>query len=74
MPDREAHQLAPALPPVVLLLLPGSGRAGVRQTESIATTQVVRETEAIAFIVAKAVGLETGSASADYVVVAVMLW
>jgi hypothetical protein len=34
-----------------------------------ATTKVVRETEAeaIAFIIAKAVGLETGSASADYI-------
>ncbi len=33
------------------------------------TTKVVRETEAeaIAFIVGKAVGLETGSASADYI-------
>jgi hypothetical protein len=34
-----------------------------------ATTKVVRETEAeaIAFVIAKAVGLETGSASADYI-------
>ena len=34
-----------------------------------ATTKVVRETEAeaIAFIISKAVGLETGSASADYI-------
>ena len=34
-----------------------------------ATTKVVRETEAeaIAFVVGKAVGLETGSASADYI-------
>ena len=34
-----------------------------------ATTKVVRETEAeaIAFIVGKAVGLEVGSASADYI-------
>jgi hypothetical protein len=34
-----------------------------------ATTKVVRETEAeaIAFIVGKAVGLETGTASADYI-------
>jgi hypothetical protein len=34
-----------------------------------ATTKTVRETEAeaIAFIVGKAVGLETGSASADYI-------
>ena len=33
------------------------------------TTKVVKETEAeaIAFIVGKAVGLETGSASADYI-------
>lgn len=38
------------------------------------TTKVVRETEAeaIAFVVGKAVGLETGTASADYVVAAVM--
>ena len=34
-----------------------------------ATTKVVRETEAeaIAFIVGKAIGLQTGSASADYI-------
>ena len=34
-----------------------------------ATTKVVRETEAeaIAFVVGKAVGLQTGSASADYI-------
>jgi hypothetical protein len=34
-----------------------------------ATTKVVRETEAeaIAFVIGKAVGLETGSASADYI-------
>jgi hypothetical protein len=34
-----------------------------------ATTKVVRETEAeaIAFVVGKAVGLETGTASADYI-------
>ena len=33
------------------------------------TTRVVRETEAeaIAFVVSKAVGLETGTASADYI-------
>ena len=33
------------------------------------TTKVVRETEAeaIAFVVSKAVGLETGTASADYI-------
>jgi hypothetical protein len=33
------------------------------------TTKVVRETEAeaIAFVIGKAVGLETGSASADYI-------
>ena len=39
-----------------------------------ATTKVVRETEAeaIAFVIGKAVGLTTGSASADYVVFAVM--
>jgi hypothetical protein len=38
------------------------------------TTKTVRETEAesIAFIVGRAVGLNTGSASADYVVFAVM--
>ena len=38
------------------------------------TTKVVRETEAeaIAFVVGKAVGLEAGTASADYVVFAVM--
>jgi antirestriction protein ArdC len=38
------------------------------------TTRVVRETEAeaIAFIVSKAVGLETGTACSDYVVAAVM--
>jgi hypothetical protein len=38
------------------------------------TTRVVRETEAesIAFVVGKAVGLNTGTASADYVVFAVM--
>ena len=34
-----------------------------------ATTKTVRETEAeaIAFVIGKAVGLETGSASADYI-------
>ncbi len=34
-----------------------------------ATTKVVRETEAeaIAFVIAKAVGLDTGTASADYI-------
>jgi hypothetical protein len=34
-----------------------------------ATTKIVRETEAeaIAFVVGKAIGLETGSASADYI-------
>ena len=39
-----------------------------------ATTKTVRETEAeaIAFVIGKAVGLETGTASADYVVFAVM--
>jgi hypothetical protein len=38
------------------------------------TTKVVKETEAeaIAFVIGKAVGLDTGSASADYVVFAVM--
>jgi len=40
------------------------------------TTKTVRETEAeaLAFVVCHALGLETGSGSADYVVVAVMLW
>ena len=37
-----------------------------------ATTKTVRETEAEAFVVDKAVGLVTGTASADYVVFAVM--
>ncbi len=39
-----------------------------------ATTKTVRETEAeaIAFVVSKAVGLETGTASADYVVLQIM--
>ena len=39
------------------------------------TTKQVRETEAeaVAFVVCQAVGLETGTASADYVVLAVML-
>ena len=39
-----------------------------------ATTKTVRETEAeaVAFVVGKAVGLVTGSASADYVVFVVM--
>jgi hypothetical protein len=34
-----------------------------------ATTKVVRETEAeaVAFVIAKAAGLQTGSASADYI-------
>jgi hypothetical protein len=38
------------------------------------TTKTVRETEAeaIAFVVGKAVGLQSGTASADYVVFAVM--
>jgi hypothetical protein len=38
------------------------------------TTKTVKETEAeaIAFVVSKAAGLETGTASADYVVFAVM--
>ena len=31
------------------------------------TTKVVRETEAIAFVIAKAIGLEAGTASADYI-------
>jgi hypothetical protein len=39
-----------------------------------ATTKTIRETEAeaIAFVVGKTIGLETGTASADYVVTAVM--
>ncbi len=39
------------------------------------TTATVRETEAeaVAFIVGQAIGLEMGSASADYVVLVVML-
>ena len=39
------------------------------------TTKKVRETEAeaVAFVVCQAVGLKTGTTSADYVVVAVML-
>jgi len=39
-----------------------------------ATTKTVRETEAeaVAFVVGKAVGLVNGSASADYVVFALM--
>ncbi|SNS72131.1 hypothetical protein SAMN05421770_10264 [Granulicella rosea] len=32
-----------------------------------ATTKVVRETEAIAFVIGRAVGLQTGTASADYI-------
>jgi len=31
------------------------------------TTKQVRETEAVAFVVCQAVGLETGTASADYI-------
>jgi hypothetical protein len=40
-----------------------------RAERRTATTKVVRETEAeaIAFVIAKAVGLETGTASADYI-------
>jgi hypothetical protein len=40
------------------------------------TTKQVRETEAeaVAFVVCQSVGLQTGTTSADYVVVAVMLW
>jgi hypothetical protein len=39
-----------------------------------ATTKIVRETEAeaIAFVVGKTIGLDTGRVSADYVVFAVM--
>jgi IrrE N-terminal-like domain len=38
------------------------------------TTKVVKETEAeaVAFVIGKAVGLQTGTASADYVVLPVM--
>jgi hypothetical protein len=45
-----------------------------RTERRTATTKVMRETEAesVAFIVGKAVGLDTGTASADYVVAAVM--
>ena len=40
-----------------------------KSTRRTATTKTVRETEAeaIAFVVGKAVGLESGSASADYI-------
>jgi hypothetical protein len=37
------------------------------------TTKTVRETEAVAFVVCHALGLETGTGSSDYVVFAVML-
>ena len=39
-----------------------------------ATTKTIRETEAeaVAFVIGKAIGLITGTASADYVVFAVM--
>ncbi len=66
-----------------IALLPGQTKAGAFSTlvhelahemlhkaeRRTATTRVVRETEAeaIAFVIAKAVGLETGSASADYI-------
>jgi hypothetical protein len=52
----------------------GTGRVEVgemlhKAERRTATTKVVRETEAeaIAFVIAKAVGLETGTASADYI-------
>jgi len=32
-----------------------------------ATTKTVRETEAVAFVVGKTIGLQTGRASADYI-------
>ena len=40
------------------------------------TTKQVRETEAeaVAFVVCQSVGLQNGTSSQDYVVVAVMLW
>ena len=66
-----------------IAVLPGQSKAGEFSTlvhelghemlhkaeRRTATTKVVRETEAeaIAFIVGKAVGLETGTASADYI-------
>jgi hypothetical protein len=66
-----------------IVLLPGQTKAGEFSTlvhelahellhkadRRTATTKVVRETEAeaIAFVVGKAVGLETGTASADYI-------
>ena len=66
-----------------IVLLPGQSKAGEFSTlvhelahellhkadRRTATTKVVRETEAeaIAFVVGKAVGLETGTASADYI-------
>ncbi len=71
-----------------IVLLPGQSKAAEFSTlvhelahellhkaeRRTSTTKVVRETEAeaIAFVVGKAVGLETGTASADYVVFAVM--
>lgn len=44
-------------------------RCCIRPKDARQTTKVVRETEAeaIAFVIAKAVGLQTGSASADYI-------
>jgi hypothetical protein len=66
-----------------IVLLPGQSKADEfsclvhelghemlhRAERRTATTKVVRETEAeaIAFVVSKAVGLETGTASADYI-------
>src|SRR5580692_3432235 len=66
-----------------IAILPGQSKAGEFSTlvhelahemlhkaeRRTATTKVVRETEAeaVAFVIAKAVGLETGSASADYI-------
>ena len=62
-----------------IVLLPGQSKAEEFSTlvhemlhkadRRTATTKTVRETEAeaIAFVVSKAVGLETGTASADYI-------
>ncbi len=66
-----------------IAILPGQSKAGEFATlvhevahellhkadRRTATTKVVRETEAeaIAFVIAKAVGLDTGTASADYI-------
>jgi len=64
-----------------IVLLPGSTLVHEVAHEMLhkserrtATTKVVRETEAeaIAFVVGRTIGLDTGRASADYVVFAVM--